>query len=97
MSIHYFHPFEHKRHRKSKGKNYSWLKEYEVEEKEAFKKTSAKLTDRIVCSQELGIPNMTELVRMAYVDKFQFRTLDAYRSDVTPLKLLLPLLYKYSF
>lgn len=59
--------------------------------KRATEKTSEKLADRIVCSQQLGIPNITELARMAYVDKFQFGTLVAYQSvrDV-PLKLLLP-------
>lgn len=85
------HTFKHKRHKKKKGEIHSWLKEYEAKEKEAAKKASEKLTDRIARSEELGIPSVTELARLPYEDKFRFRKLVAYQSikDI-PLKLLLP-------
>lgn len=86
-----FHTSKHKSHKKKKGEVYSWLKEYEIKEKEVTKKALEKLTDRIARSEELGIPSVTELTRIPYEDKFQFRKLVAYQSikDI-PLKLLLP-------
>lgn len=72
-------------------KVYSWLKEYEANEKAVAKKALDKLTDCIPCSDELDIPSVTELARIPYEDKFEFRKLIAYQSitDI-PLKLLLP-------
>jgi len=68
-----------------------WITEYEAEELEMIRKGLEKISDRISRSPELGAPSLTELFRILYEDKFQYKTLIAFplTSDVSP-KLLLP-------
>jgi len=71
-----------------------WLEEYEAKESEAGEEVVRRLKHRIDNSSEFDKPKFSELARMAYEDKFQFKELIAYPSPagfpfISP-KLLMP-------